>query len=160
MRNGKNILMSITNLGKVLDKLRSKRFPAFSVSTYDISTLNATLPHNIIKEKFNELIRNTLYREGSLYLACLPLGNFWRLLFLFLFMLTIFGICFPPLGYLLLSHLLLGSVYLTTNAFKNVECILMFLIAIQRSVSVAHINVLVLHYQFQLTEQHLILFML
>ena len=34
------------------------------------STLYATLPHNLIKEKLTELIEQTFNREGSLYLAC------------------------------------------------------------------------------------------
>ena len=42
----------------------------FCVSTYDSSSLNTTLPHNIIKEKRTELIEQTVNREGSLYLAC------------------------------------------------------------------------------------------
>ena len=34
------------------------------------STLYTTLPHNLIKEKLTELIKQTFNREGSLYLAC------------------------------------------------------------------------------------------
>ena len=37
------------------------------MSTYDFST---TLPHNLIKEKFIDLIEKTFQREGSPYLAC------------------------------------------------------------------------------------------
>ena len=40
------------------------------LSTYDLSTLYTTLPHNLIKEKLTELIEQTFNREGSLYLAC------------------------------------------------------------------------------------------
>ena len=40
------------------------------MSTYDFSTLYTTLPHNLIKEKLTELIKQTFYREGSVYLAC------------------------------------------------------------------------------------------
>ena len=40
------------------------------MSTYDFSTLYATLPHNLIKEKLTELIERILNREVSLYLAC------------------------------------------------------------------------------------------
>ena len=40
------------------------------MSTYDFSTLYTTLPHNLIKEKLTEIIEQTFYREGSLYLAC------------------------------------------------------------------------------------------
>ena len=41
------------------------------MSTYDFSTLYTTLPHNLIKEKFPDLIERTFYKkEGELYLAC------------------------------------------------------------------------------------------
>ena len=41
-------------------KLKSKGFLASSVSTYDFSTPYTTLPHNLIKEKLNELIEQLL----------------------------------------------------------------------------------------------------
>ena len=47
-----------------------KSFLAFSLSTYDFSTLYNTLPHNLIKEKVSKLFEQTFNREGSLYLAC------------------------------------------------------------------------------------------
>ena len=53
-----------------LNKLKSKGFLASSLSTYDFSTLYTTLPRSLIKDKLNELIDQTFYREGSLYLAC------------------------------------------------------------------------------------------
>ena len=53
-----------------LNKLKSKGFLASSLSTYDFSTLYTTLPRILIKDKLNELIDQTFYREGSLYLAC------------------------------------------------------------------------------------------
>ena len=40
------------------------------MSTYDLSILYITLPHNLIKEKLTVLIEQTFNREGSLYLAC------------------------------------------------------------------------------------------
>ena len=41
------------------------------MSTYDFSTLYTTLPHNLIKEKFIDLIERTFYKkECKLYLAC------------------------------------------------------------------------------------------
>ena len=40
------------------------------MSTYDFSTLYATLSYNLIKEKQTELIVQTINREGSLYFAC------------------------------------------------------------------------------------------
>ena len=40
------------------------------MSTYDFSTLYTTLPHNLIKDKFIDIIERTFNREGSPYLAC------------------------------------------------------------------------------------------
>ena len=40
------------------------------MSTYDLSTLYTTLPHNLIKEKLINLIEWTFKREGSPYIAC------------------------------------------------------------------------------------------
>ena len=40
------------------------------MSTYDLSTLDTTLPHNLIKDKLIDLIERTFQREGSPYLAC------------------------------------------------------------------------------------------
>ena len=51
-------------------KLKSRGFRATSLSTYDFSTLYTTLPHNLIKEKFINLIEWTFKREGSPYIAC------------------------------------------------------------------------------------------
>ena len=61
---------SIINSGEVLNKLKSRGFRATSLSTYDFSTLYTTLPHNLIKEKFINLIEWTFKREGSPYIAC------------------------------------------------------------------------------------------
>ena len=51
-------------------KLKARDFNATSLSTYDISTLYTTLPHNLIKDKLIDLIERTFQREGSPYLAC------------------------------------------------------------------------------------------
>ena len=59
-RNGKDLIWSIKNSG----------FLASGLSTYDLSTLYTTLPHNLIKVKLTEIIEQTFNREGSLYLAC------------------------------------------------------------------------------------------
>ena len=50
--------------------MKSRQFRAFSLSTYDLSTLYTTLPHNVIKEKLNDLNEWTFHKEDSLYLAC------------------------------------------------------------------------------------------
>ena len=69
-RSGRNLFWSINNSNEVLNKLKSRQFRAFILSTYDFSTLYTTLPHNLIKEKLNDLIEWTFHREDSLYLAC------------------------------------------------------------------------------------------
>ena len=59
------------NSGEVLSKLKDRGFQATSLSTYDLSTLYTTLPHNLIKEKLLYLIERTLYKkEDKLYLVC------------------------------------------------------------------------------------------
>ena len=54
-RNGKKSFWSNKNSGEILNKLKAKCFLASSLSTYDFSSLYTTLPHNLIKEKWNEL---------------------------------------------------------------------------------------------------------
>ena len=67
---GKKIFWYIKNSGESLNKLKYRGFLASGLSTYDFSTLYATLPHNLIKMKLTELIEQLFNREGSLYLAC------------------------------------------------------------------------------------------
>ena len=56
------------NSGEVLSKLKDIGYQATSLSTYDFSTLYATLPHNLIKEKLLDLIERTFFKkEGKLY---------------------------------------------------------------------------------------------
>ena len=43
-RNGKTLFWSIKNSGQIVNKLKSKRFVASSLSTYDFFTLYTTLP--------------------------------------------------------------------------------------------------------------------
>ena len=69
-RSGKTLFWSIKNSGEILDKLKARDFNATSLSTYDLSTLYTTLPHNLIKDKLIDLIVNTFQREDSPYLAC------------------------------------------------------------------------------------------
>ena len=69
-RSGRNLFWSIKNSNEVLNKLKSRQFRAFSLSNYDFSTLYTTLPHNLIKEKLNDLTEWTLHGEDSFYLAC------------------------------------------------------------------------------------------
>ena len=70
-RSGKNMFWPIKTSGEVLSKLKDIGYQATSLSTYDLSTLYITLPHNLIKEKFLNSIERTFYKkEGKLYLAC------------------------------------------------------------------------------------------
>ena len=69
-RSGRNLFWSIKKSNELLNKLKSRQFRTFSLSSYDFSTLYTTLHHNLIKEKLNDLIEWTFHREDSLYLAC------------------------------------------------------------------------------------------
>ena len=60
------MLWPIRNSGAVLSKLKDIGYQATSLSTYDFSTLYTTLPHNLIKEKLNDLIgRPSIIRKVS-----------------------------------------------------------------------------------------------
>ena len=62
-RSGKNLFWSIQNSCEVLNKLKSRGFRASSLSTYDFSTLYTTLPHKLIKvrwEQFSAAVRRFL----------------------------------------------------------------------------------------------------
>ena len=65
-RNGRNLFWSGRNPSEILNKFKKKS----SISTFDSSTLYATISHNLIKEKITDLIEQTFNREGSLYLFC------------------------------------------------------------------------------------------
>ena len=60
---GKNLFWSIKNSGEMLDKLKTRDFNATSLSTYDFSTLNTTLTHNLIKDKLIDLIERSFNRD-------------------------------------------------------------------------------------------------
>ena len=49
-----------------------------NLSTYDISSLYTTLPHNLIKDKLIDLIERFFNREGSSYSACNNRNAFLR----------------------------------------------------------------------------------
>ena len=51
-----------------MDKLKARDFNATSLSTYDFSTLYTTLPHNLIKDKLIDLLK-----EPSILKALLTL---------------------------------------------------------------------------------------
>ena len=50
-RYGKKLFWSIKNSGEILNNLKSRCFLASGLSSYDLSALYTTLPHNLIKEK-------------------------------------------------------------------------------------------------------------
>ena len=55
-RNGKKLFWSIKNSGGILNKLKSRGFLAYVLSTYDFSTLYTTFPHYLSKKNsHNEL---------------------------------------------------------------------------------------------------------
>ena len=58
-RNGKTLNWYIKNSVEILNKLKSKCYPASSLTTHDFSTLDTTTPHNRIKEKIQESIEQT-----------------------------------------------------------------------------------------------------
>ena len=62
-----------------MDKLNARDFNATSLSTYDLSTLYTTVPHNLTKDKLIDLIERTFNREGSPYLACNDRNAFFLL---------------------------------------------------------------------------------
>ena len=47
---------------------RGQTYRPPNVSTYDFTTVNTTLPHNLIKGKLTELFERTINRDVSLYL--------------------------------------------------------------------------------------------
>ena len=55
--------------GEILDKLKSRNFNATSLSTYDFSTQDTTLPQNLIKDKLIDIIE----KEPSIEKALLTL---------------------------------------------------------------------------------------
>ena len=72
-RSGKNLFWSIKNSCEVLNKLRSRGFRASSLSTYDFSTLCATLPHNFIKDKLVDLVEEA-FRGRALFVLHVMIG--------------------------------------------------------------------------------------
>jgi hypothetical protein len=67
--SGVNYFWSIKNSGAILDKLHLLNYKVKEISTFDFSTLYTTLPHDLIKDKLQTLIRWAFDREGKTYLA-------------------------------------------------------------------------------------------
>ena len=71
LRKGRNKLFwAIKNATEILNKLKATIFQASTFSSYDFSTLYTTLPHDLIKTRIVDLIKNTFRCEEVLYLAC------------------------------------------------------------------------------------------
>ena len=64
----KIFLFNIKNSSEIPNKSKSKCFLASSLSTYDLSTLYTTLPHNLIKEKLTKLIEQSFNKEVKMCL--------------------------------------------------------------------------------------------
>ena len=62
-RFGKNLFWSIKHFGEVLNKLKSRGFHATSLSTYDLSTLYTTLPHNLINKQLMDITERTVQKK-------------------------------------------------------------------------------------------------
>ena len=71
-------------------------------------------------------------------------GYIQNLLFVFLVWITLFWNMLPTICYLLLGHLLLGSILNHLMHSKDVEYVLMFLSATARGVEIANIYVPIL----------------
>ena len=59
----------IKNSCQVINKLISRGFRASSLSTFDFSTLNTTLPNNLIKDNLKDFIERGFQRGGSFFIA-------------------------------------------------------------------------------------------
>ena len=68
---GINYVWSIKNSTEILSKLKAKGFQASTISTYDLSMLYTTLPHDLIRNQFVDMIEDTFRREEVLYMACI-----------------------------------------------------------------------------------------
>ena len=78
MRDPVKIYFGLLNIqARFQIKIKARNFNATSLSTYYLSTLYTTLPHNLIKDKLIDLIERTFHREGSPYLVCNDIKAFF-----------------------------------------------------------------------------------
>ena len=73
--------IGLLKTGEILDKLNARDFNATSLSTYEFSTLDTTLPYNLIKDKLIDLIERAFQRAGSPHLACNDRNAFFTFFF-------------------------------------------------------------------------------
>ena len=64
-----NYFWSIKNSSEVIEKLRLRNFQGSQVSSFDFSTLNTSLPHDLIKAKVLSLVKWCFDRESKTYLC-------------------------------------------------------------------------------------------
>ena len=70
MKDMVRIMLIYIKSREALYKLKARDFNATSLSTYEFSTLSTTLPHNLIKDKCNDVVKKTFKRKCVSYLAC------------------------------------------------------------------------------------------
>ena len=75
--DGVNYFWSVKNSLEVLDKLHAFDKPFNTVDSYDFSTLYTTLPHNLIKQKFSNLIKWSFDKSGCEYICCNSFRSFF-----------------------------------------------------------------------------------
>ena len=75
--SGINYFWSVKNSLEVLDKLHAYVGPFESFQSFDFSTLYTTLPHNLIKMKFNYLIKWAFKKSGCEYICCNSFRSFF-----------------------------------------------------------------------------------
>ena len=80
-RNMRNLVKTyfglLKNTCEILDKLKSRDFNAASSSTYDFSTLYTTLLHNLIKDKYIDLLREPSREKALLTLHVMTEMHFY-----------------------------------------------------------------------------------
>ena len=66
----------LKNSGELFDKLKARDFNATTLSTYDFSTLYATLPHTLIKDNFLTLLKESSKEKALLTLHVMTETHF------------------------------------------------------------------------------------
>ena len=64
-----NIFSGKLKFYRRFDKFKIREYQAYSISTYDFSTLYTTLPQKVINEQLNAFIKKTFAREQVLLIA-------------------------------------------------------------------------------------------
>ena len=72
-----NYFWYIKNCSEVIEKLRLRNFQGSQVSSFDISTLYTSLPHDLIRDKVLSLVNWCFNRESKSYLCTSPNAGFF-----------------------------------------------------------------------------------